>query len=87
MSQSSGRFAGVVAAPKPRVEILSAEASEASPDGFDALFGCGAERAEVLTALAWAVWHGARTVRTNDIASAERICRTVEAVLDARGGS
>jgi hypothetical protein len=69
-----------------RVEIVSADSVGAAPGRVDTLLSAAADRAEVLAALAWEVWHGARSVRTDDIAAATRICRTVEAVLDARQG-
>lgn len=91
MSVGSGRFGRTVveaAAPgvEPTcvVEVMSVSEAAPPPGTVDAIFTGAPDRAEVLAALAWAVWHGARRVRTDDPEAAARVCRTVAAVIDAR---
>ncbi len=41
----------------------------------------GTDRSTELASVAWALWHGYRLVTASDVAGAERVCRTVEAIL------
>ncbi len=65
-----------------RVAIYSEDDVEVPSECFDAHFGGPCARPETIAALTFAVWNGARVVRTNDVETARRICNTVAAVLD-----
>jgi dihydropteroate synthase len=56
---------------------------------FGELFGLAIDdrRPESLAAVAYGVAHGCRIVRVHDVAGTVRVCRTVEAIVAARGAT
>lgn len=64
-----------------RVIVASTVAVPAGTDHPALWLAPDADRSTQLASIAWAVWHGYRLVTASDAVGAERVCRTVEAIL------